>query len=530
MNLTFESRLHAPVEVAWLVLSDVARVAPCFPGAELQETDGETSQGRLKVKVGPITAAYAGTLRLTASDSQAYRMILHAQGRETRGQGNASAEATVILKPLGSDTQLTATVDLTITGRVAQFGRGVLSDVGKKLLLQFVDCVETRLADEVNASAYRPSPGGTADSIRPRSPVKDAKPTRTGREAAVLPAPVVRPQPSDLLDATPADSGDPSIKHGSALLIASDEYVDSSLRNLRSPVVDSGALADVLRRDDIGPYEVKTATNQPWYVVARAIDDFFSDRRTTDLLLLYFSCHGIRDNAGHLYFAMPDTKSNRLASSAISSHWVIERMERGRSKRVVLILDCCYSGAFAMGAKASSDKDLEHEFSGRGRVVLTAARAVEYAFEDGEADGRPSIFTSAIIDGLQSGLADRDGDGFVTVDELYDHVHQRVTATRSNQTPSKWAYGAEGALVVALSPRGAVPVPLPPEIREALSSPLQPVRAAMVDVLWDLTQNGSPGMALAARQALEQLTDDDSRHVSTKAKNVLAAGTSTKLG
>jgi carbon monoxide dehydrogenase subunit G len=142
MELTNEFRVGVPVEQAWAVLTDVERIAPCLPGAELQEVEGDEYRGVVKVKVGPITAQYKGRASFVEQDTTAWRAVLKAEGRDTRGQGNASAIVTATLVPDGSATLVRVVTDLTITGKVAQFGRGVLADVSGKLIDQFAASLE----------------------------------------------------------------------------------------------------------------------------------------------------------------------------------------------------------------------------------------------------------------------------------------------------------------------------------------------------------------------------------------------------
>ena len=145
MELTNEFRVGVPVAEAWSVLTDVERIAPCLPGAELQEVEGDEYRGSVKVKVGPITAQYKGKATVVSKDDGGPVAGLRAEGRDTRGQGNASATITATLVPDGEGTAVTVATDLTITGKVAQFGRGVLVDVSGKLLTQFVECLEQDL-------------------------------------------------------------------------------------------------------------------------------------------------------------------------------------------------------------------------------------------------------------------------------------------------------------------------------------------------------------------------------------------------
>ena len=156
MELNNEFRVAVPVADAWKVLTDVERIAPMLPGAQLQEVEGDEYRGVVKVKVGPITAQYKGTATFVEKDEAAGRVVLKATGRDTRGQGNASALITATMTPDGDGTKVSVGTELTVTGKVAQFGRGVLADVSSKLIGQFVDALE---ADLVSGNA---GPGASA--------------------------------------------------------------------------------------------------------------------------------------------------------------------------------------------------------------------------------------------------------------------------------------------------------------------------------------------------------------------------------
>jgi Caspase domain/WD domain, G-beta repeat len=315
----------------------------------------------------------------------------------------------------------------------------------------------------------------------------------------------------------------------SALIVASDRYTDPGLRRLRAPASDARALAAVLRDPGIGGFGVRTVLNEPAHVVTLAVEEFFADRRPSDLLLMHFSGHGVKDEDGELYFAASNTVLGRLGATAVAAEFVSRRMNRSRSRRVVLLLDCCYAGAFERGlaARAGTDMGIEHQFGGRGRAVITASSAMEYAFEAGElADSRempPSVFTSALVQGLETGDADRDQDGLVGLDELYDYVYDKVRAVTPNQTPGKWTFGMEGELYIARrSHPVTTPAPLPPELVQAIDSPLAGIRAGAVQELAAVLRGRHAGMALAARLALERLTDDDSRAVAAAATATLS--------
>jgi carbon monoxide dehydrogenase subunit G len=142
MEITDSFRVSTPIDETWKVLLDIERIAPCLPGAKLEEIDGDEFRGYVKVKVGPITAQYKGTAKLAEVDEAQRRILIDASGRDTRGQGNASAKILVTMTGDDAGTDVSVHTDLSITGKVAQFGRGVLGDVSAKLLGQFVERLE----------------------------------------------------------------------------------------------------------------------------------------------------------------------------------------------------------------------------------------------------------------------------------------------------------------------------------------------------------------------------------------------------
>lgn len=175
MELTNEFRVGVPVKQAWSVLTDVERIAPCLPGAQLQEVEGDEYRGVVKVKVGPITAQYKGAARFVERDESSGRVVLRAEGRDTRGQGNASATITATLTPDGDGTAVSVVTDLTITGKVAQFGRGVLADVSAKLLGQFVASLEADVlsSGSEGGGPSNPDGKGTATPVEERAAPSD---------------------------------------------------------------------------------------------------------------------------------------------------------------------------------------------------------------------------------------------------------------------------------------------------------------------------------------------------------------------
>jgi len=144
MDLNHTFTVTVPPAEAWEVLTDLERIAPCMPGAQLTEVEGDEYRGQVKIKVGPITATYKGVARFALKDEEGLRAVLRAEGRDAR-QGNANATITATLVPSGTGTEVTVDTDLAISGKVAQFGRGVLVDVSTKLIDQFVACLDSEL-------------------------------------------------------------------------------------------------------------------------------------------------------------------------------------------------------------------------------------------------------------------------------------------------------------------------------------------------------------------------------------------------
>ncbi len=153
MEIKDSFRVSTPIEDTWKVLLDIERIAPLLPGAELQEVEGDEYRGVVKVKVGPISAQYKGTAKLAEVDEANRRIVIDASGRDTRGQGNAKATIVVAMAEDNGGTLVDVATDLSITGKVAQFGRGVLADVSSKLMRQFVENLERDVLSGSSGSA-----------------------------------------------------------------------------------------------------------------------------------------------------------------------------------------------------------------------------------------------------------------------------------------------------------------------------------------------------------------------------------------
>ncbi|GAA2307908.1 hypothetical protein GCM10010234_59540 [Streptomyces hawaiiensis] len=309
-----------------------------------------------------------------------------------------------------------------------------------------------------------------------------------------------------------------------ALIIANDRYADQGLKKLKAPAQDAAALERVLHDPQIGDFEVEVVHNATADVMRRRIQRFFNDRRRADTLLLHFSCHGLKSESGELYFAASDTEPPLLAASAVASQFVRGCMSGTRAGRSVLFLDCCYGGAFSRGSasvRASGDVNVLESFakdepvSGRGWAVITASDSMEYSFEGSElaenSAPRPSVFTHAVVEGLETGEADLDADGKVSLDDLYEYVYRHVREQNPHQTPKK-AAELQGELHLAHSRRGGikiVAIPSPPSLQAALHSDDFLTRQGAVTELCNRLQRPELPVAEGARQHLGEVAHDE---------------------
>jgi hypothetical protein len=314
-----------------------------------------------------------------------------------------------------------------------------------------------------------------------------------------------------------------------ALIVAVDEYDHNGLRHLVAPAADAQALAAVLSDQQIGDFQVQVVRNEPAHVVEAKVEDLFSDGRPDDVLLLHFSCHGLKSESGELFFAARNTRPNRLGSTAIPADFVQRCMRTSRSRSIVLLLDCCYGGAFGKGVtvRASGDVNVLDSFpggrlgGGRGRAVITASSAMEYAFEDGrltdDHSQQPSVFTAALVEGLATGDADRDEDGRVSLNELYDYVFDKVREQTPHQTPTR-DIEMQGELYLAHSRRRRIrPAPLPSDLRAAMSDSNMFTRIGAVSELRMRLASDNLPAALGAYEALAEIARTDIHYVADAA-------------
>jgi carbon monoxide dehydrogenase subunit G len=214
MELTHSFTVPIGADEAMGVLTDIERIAPCMPGASIDSVDGDEFTGRVKVKVGPMQITYRGRARFTEVDREQHRAVIEARGQETRGSGTANATVHAHLEEGDGDTRVTVVTDLSVTGRPAQFGRGVMSDVGAKLLGQFADCLSSELGAQPSPAEAVTQEVPTVDEQRApaaASPAHNGSAAGIGERDVARVAGIAQPQPpggAELAAATPAPPAD----------------------------------------------------------------------------------------------------------------------------------------------------------------------------------------------------------------------------------------------------------------------------------------------------------------------------------
>lgn len=200
MKIANQFTVAAPIDRAWDVLCDLEQVIPLMPGAQLTGHEGEEYLGKVKVKVGPVTSEFSGKVRFVEQDREQYRAVIDGKGKEARGTGNAAATVTAQLQADGERTSVTVDTDLKIVGKLAQFGSGMLQQVSEKLLGQFVESLEAKLAAEKTGT-----PEAAASAVTVASPVAAASTESSPNGAGRHQAPAAEPEPIDLLQLAGGD-------------------------------------------------------------------------------------------------------------------------------------------------------------------------------------------------------------------------------------------------------------------------------------------------------------------------------------
>jgi hypothetical protein len=321
-----------------------------------------------------------------------------------------------------------------------------------------------------------------------------------------------------------------------ALLIGNATFTDAEIPNLKAPRHDVDALKALLEREDVGPYSIEELVDRPLLDVMSAIESFFDSANPEDLTLLYISGHGLKDSEGRLYFPTADTIARRLKARALDARFVVECMQLSRADQRVLLLDTCYSGAFAkgFGFKRGSTAVRKEDFedAGSGSIIITASDAFQVAAETEEADADGayhSIFSACLAEGIESGAADSAGTGKITLNDLYEYVRRAVRNTPLSQRAKKWELGLEGDFPIARNPRWR-PDELPEDVGQLLQSSRFSERMEGLEGLLKLGRHKDANTrSLAIAKLREFAATDDSLTLRQFAENALSNLAPAKL-
>jgi hypothetical protein len=330
-------------------------------------------------------------------------------------------------------------------------------------------------------------------------------------------------------------TGRPHTGRRLALLIANSTYADPQLRPLYSPVADAERLAEALA--GLGDFEVEVVLDQESHEIKRRIVDALEPRSRDDLVLLYYSGHGLLDAYDALYLAARDSQNDQLFNSAVAASFLREQMSHSGAGSVVLMLDCCYAGAFTRASAEVGAQLRDPHGGGRSRVVITSATAVQLAHEDKDSTGPAALeeergyrswFAEALIDTLLTGQPDQNG--WIGHFALFEQVQERLKAMalkppRHVQSPDIWA-AVQHQIHIA-----RVPGELFPDIgRRLTATDDDQRRLAVLDLKWIARAEPSPP-AWAARAVLRRVgCKDQSPEVRREAQDALGNATIGAIG
>ncbi|BAY32672.1 hypothetical protein NIES2107_45620 [Nostoc carneum NIES-2107] len=244
-----------------------------------------------------------------------------------------------------------------------------------------------------------------------------------------------------------------------ALLIGISEY-EPGLNPLPAAVNDIEAVRRVLVNPEMGNFAEENITvlaNAERQKMEEAIEKLFVDRQKDDLVVFFFSGHGIKDDTGKLYLATRTTrktaKGDLIRASAVTASFVHESISRSRSQRQVIILDCCFSGAIAQGMTVKDDGNVnvQEQLGGKGRAILTSSTSTQYSFE--QEGSELSIYTRYLVEGIETGAADKDTDGYISIDELHEYASTKVQEASPAMTPKFYPVEEGHKILLAKSPK-----------------------------------------------------------------------------
>lgn len=332
------------------------------------------------------------------------------------------------------------------------------------------------------------------------------------------------------------DSPGPAPKRGHALILATTEYQDSQLAALSLPGIDLPALKEVLDAPSIGHYEVTDLHNEHSQELKARLGTFFSSATPEETLLLYVSGHAVRDQDGEIYIAATDTRLDQLPWTGIDIGFIQKVASRSPCRRLLFILDTCFSGVFAAPPSAEDPAlviAVQDRFRESGGVILmTPSAEIQYALHGGSATtiSEPDLLSQEITNGLSTGKADFQDDGHISAEEMFRYVlkDRRLEAhpadpRQQRRRPQLWSFQLEGELTVASNPMLHASA-LSKDLVELIDNVSFRARMLAVEDLSLLLRDESPSRARAARAALEHLKTDSNPQVAQLAASVLQKG------
>ncbi|MEU8991656.1 caspase family protein [Streptomyces sp. NPDC048558] len=298
-----------------------------------------------------------------------------------------------------------------------------------------------------------------------------------------------------------------------ALLISTGSYDDTRLHDLPSSVPDAERLAKLLGNPDLGGFETRIVNNATLISVQRSLHDTLTRADADDLVIVYLSGHGLKDLFGRFYLALPETDLSALPATALSGRYIREQINDAAVRKIVIVLDSCFSGAFGRDLIAKSvvvaDGTPDEFIEGTGHAILAASSPIQYALEDGSGPAPTSVFTRAICDGIATGAADLDGDGWISLNDLFEYSAKEVSERYPLQTPQMSCFGLDRDLKLLRAP--TLPrkySELGADVEEALKSDHTELRMAAVSVLGRMTHSKNSDRSSAALRMLRKARGD----------------------
>jgi hypothetical protein len=307
----------------------------------------------------------------------------------------------------------------------------------------------------------------------------------------------------------------PLIMAKKLLILACGSY-SKPLAKLSSAVPDAKRLGALLGKRNVGNFTVTEVMNPTLVQAQVAIHDLLASASIADLTVLYMSGHGVKDSYGRFYLALPETDLASLPATSLSGRFIREQMADTTSRQLIVILDTCFAGAFSRDMVAKSvplAAGLPDELiDERGHVVMAATSAIQYAFETIE-DYPTSLFTKTICDGIESGAADLDADGSISLEDIFNYTAEKMREESRAQTPEISYLGVNAQIPIARTPKRPTSAELEGEVILALNSPHSELRLAAAKVLGAYAKDANRRRSSNARARLRNLRNDESDEV-----------------